>query len=86
MCQYFVQLQLEIICKQFPQSIICNYIDDILLGDSDSDIFSKVFTLEKNVWQHKENFALLGITCCFWKIQIRDSINFLGHKIGLQKI
>ena len=43
LCQYFVSQPLEIICKQFPMSIIYHYMDDILLSNSNMD------TLEKNV-------------------------------------
>lgn len=34
LCQYFVWHPLEIIRKQFPQSIVYHYMDDILLDDS----------------------------------------------------
>ena len=43
LCQYYVQQPLEIIHEQFPESVICHYINDILLTDPDAD------TLEKNV-------------------------------------
>ena len=41
---YFVQQPLEIICKQFPQSIIYHYIDNILLAkSSDKDVVENMF-------------------------------------------
>lgn len=54
--QYFVQQLLEIICRQFPQSITYHYMD-ILLTDSDTD------TLEKMFRKHKE-FCHAGVTDC----------------------
>ena len=55
-CQYLVWHPLEVICVQFPQSVIYHYVDDILLTDSNVDI------LEKNC--EEENFALLRSTNC----------------------
>lgn len=43
LCQYFVQQSLEMIRKQFPQSIIYHYMDDILLSDSDINILERMF-------------------------------------------
>jgi hypothetical protein len=40
---YFVQQPLEIICKQFTQSIIYQYMDDILRGDSRKDVLEIKF-------------------------------------------
>lgn len=54
LCQYFEQQLLEIIFRQFPQSIIYHYINDILLADSDVD------TLEKMFGENKE-FFLVGV-------------------------
>ena len=35
--------------KQFPQSIICHYMDDILLANSDINILERMFDeVEKN--------------------------------------
>lgn len=34
---------LEIICKQFPQSNIYQYMDNTLLADSDADTFEEMF-------------------------------------------
>lgn len=42
LCQYFVQQPLEMIRKQFPQSIIYHYMDDILLSDSDINILERM--------------------------------------------
>lgn len=42
-----VQQPLEIIHKQFTQSILCHYMADILLADSNSDTLRK--TLFKEV-------------------------------------
>lgn len=47
------QQLLEIICKQFPQSIIHHYMDDILLADSNRD------TLEQTFDEGKKN-CLIG--------------------------
>lgn len=47
--QYFVQQPLEIICKQFPESIIYHYIDGILLADSDLDFLEKMLNEVKKV-------------------------------------
>ena len=58
--------------------MVYHYMDDILLSDSNVDTLERMF--------EEENFALLGITNCSWKIQRGDSINYLGYKIGLQKI
>lgn len=41
------QQLLEIIYKQFPQSIIRHYIDDILLADSNRDTLEQTFDEEK---------------------------------------
>ena len=43
LCQYFVQQPLEMICKQFPQSIIYHYMDDILLTDPDINTVERIF-------------------------------------------
>jgi hypothetical protein len=40
--QYFVQQPLKTNCRQFPQSLIYHYMDDILLADS-KDALKKVF-------------------------------------------
>lgn len=70
----FVQQPLEITRKQFAQAIIYYYMDDILMADSDTD------TLEKE-------FCLVGdCKLLLKKIQRGYSINYLGYKIGLQKI
>ena len=55
--QYFVQQPLEIICKQFPQSIIYHYMDDILLADSDLDTLEKMFEVVKKIFPS-------------WKVQV----------------
>ena len=58
LCQYFVQQPLEIIHKQFPESIIYHYMDDILLADSDAD------TLERKcLRKHKEISHSGGLYC-----------------------
>ena len=43
LCQYYVQQPLEIICKQFPQSIIYHNMDDMLMGNSNTDTLGKIF-------------------------------------------
>lgn len=75
LCQYFEQQQLEITCRQFPQSIIYHYMDDVLLANSDKD------TLEKMFLKNTKNSAMLGITDHSCKIQRVDLVNYLGYKI-----
>ena len=45
---YFMQQPVEIIHRQFPQSIIYHYID-ILLADSDADTLEKMFSETKRI-------------------------------------
>ncbi|KAL6065033.1 hypothetical protein STEG23_028902 [Scotinomys teguina] len=80
LCQYFVQQPLEAICKKFPKSIIYHYMDDILLADSNAD------TLEKLFEEVKKILPCWGLQIAPEKIQKGDSSNYLGYKIGLQKI
>jgi hypothetical protein len=61
LCQQFVQQPLEIICKKFLQSIIYHYRNAIMLTDSDKDVLENMFKVTKN-------FAVLGVTDCFRKI------------------
>lgn len=77
MCQYFVQQPLEAISKQFLQSKIYFYVDDILLADS------VAYTLE-NIFDEVKNICLAGDYKLLLKK--RDSVNYLGYEIGLQKI
>ena len=55
-------------------------MDDILLADS------KIETLEKMFEKVKEVLPRWGLQIAPEKIQKGDSINYLGYKIGLQKI
>ncbi|KAL6083314.1 hypothetical protein STEG23_007305 [Scotinomys teguina] len=80
LCQYFVQQPLEVILKKFPKSIIYHYMDDILLADSNAD------TLERLFEEVKKILPCWGLQIAPEKIQKGDSINYLGYKIGLQKI
>ena len=73
LCQYFIWQLSENIPKQFPESIVYNYMDDILLSDSNAD------TLERM-------FEEVGYYKLLLKTTKKDSINYLGYKIGLQKI
>lgn len=57
LCQYFVKQLLEIICKQFPQSKIYHYIDDMSLSHSDEDTLGIMFDKVNRVY-------------CFWGLQI----------------
>lgn len=41
--QHFIQQPLEMICKQFPQSIIYHYMDALLLIDSDINTLERMF-------------------------------------------
>ena len=50
--------------SQFPQSIICHYIDDILFANSDLNIMEKMFDEKKTKNQRtttKKKLALLKI-------------------------
>ena len=80
LCQYFVNKQLKIIRKQFPKSIIYHYMDDILLSDSNKD------TLENMFEEVKKVLPRWGLQIAPEKIQRGDSINYLGYRIGLEKI
>lgn len=80
LCQYFVQQPLEMIRKQFPQSIIYHYMDDILLSDSDINILERMFD------EVKKTLPCWGLRIAPEKIQRGDSINYLGYKISLQRI
>lgn len=46
---YFVQQSLEIICKQFPQSKIYYYMDDIMT-DSEADTLEKIIDEVKRIF------------------------------------
>lgn len=48
MCQYFVQLQLEVICQQVPQSVIYD-MDDILMGGFDKDVLENMLNVTKRI-------------------------------------
>lgn len=80
LCQYFVQFPFEIICEQFPQSLTYHYIDDILLADSNID------TLEEMFKEVKKILPYWRFANCTWKKYRGDFVNYLGYKIGLQKI
>ncbi|KAL6087981.1 hypothetical protein STEG23_022841, partial [Scotinomys teguina] len=80
LCQYFVQQPLEVIRKKFPKSIIYHYMDDILLADANAD------TLERLFEEVKKILPCWGLQIAPEKIQKGDSVNYLGYKIGLQKI
>lgn len=77
LCHYSLQW-LEIVCRQFPQSIIFHYMDDVLLADSDKDTLEKMFKGTQRI-----------LPC--WGLQIAPkkyrvhSINYLGYKISQQK-
>lgn len=79
LCQYFVQQPLEIIHKQFPQSIIYHYMDDILLADSDKDVLENMFKMTQRI------LPCWGLQIAPEKIQRVHSINYLGYKISQQK-
>ena len=55
-------------------------MDDILLADSKADILEKMFE------KLKEVLPRWGLQIAPEKIQKGESINYLGYKIGLQKI
>ena len=80
LCQYFVQQPLEMIRKQFPQSIIYHYMDDILLADSD------INTVERMFDEVQKTLPSWGLQIAPEKIQRGDSINYLGYKISLQRV
>ena len=43
MCLYFIQQSLEMLHKKFPQSIVYDYMDDMLLADSNIDTSERMF-------------------------------------------
>ena len=55
-------------------------MDDILLSDSNAD------TLERMFEEVKKVLPKWGLQIAPEKIQRGDSVNYLGYKIGLQKI
>ena len=55
-------------------------MDDILLSDSNID------TLERMFEEVKKVLPKWGLQIAPEKIQRGDSVNYLGYKIGLQKI
>lgn len=59
LCQYFEQQQLEITCRQFPQSIIYHYMDDVLLANSDKDTLEKTFLKKHKEFCHAGNYRSL---------------------------
>lgn len=70
---------LEIVHRQFPQSTIYHYMDDVLLADSDKDTLEKMFKGTQRIppcW---------GLQIAPEKIQRVDSINYLDYKINQQK-
>ena len=84
LCQYFLQQPLEMICKQFPQSIIYHYMDDILLADPDINILERMFDEVKT--NKQTNSDLGDCKSPLKKIQSGVSINYPGYRIGLQKV
>ena len=80
LCQYFVSQPLKIIRKQFPKSIIYHYMDDILISDQNKDTLERLFEEVKLV------LPKWGLQIAPEKIQRGDSVNYLGYKIGLQRI
>jgi hypothetical protein len=74
---YFVQQPLEIICKQFPQSIIYHYIDNILLAkSSDKDVLENMFKAKNSA------MLVVVVTDCSKKkkkIQRGESLSYLGY-------
>ena len=80
LCQYFVSQPLKIIRKQFPKSIIYHYMDDILISDQNKDTLERLFEEVKIV------LPKWGLQIAPEKIQRGDSVNYLGYKIGLQRI
>lgn len=75
----FVQNLLEIIHVQFLQSIIWCFIDAILL--TKSKVFRKI--MFKKV---KKVLPYWGLQIAPKKVQRGGSINYIGYKLGLQKI
>ena len=71
-----MQQLLEIVHKQFPQSIIYRYMDDILLADSDKDVLEKMFKETKRI------LPCMGLQIAPEKIQRGGSFSYLGYKIS----
>lgn len=60
--------------RQFPQSTIYHYMDDVLLADSDKDTLEKMFKGTQRIppcW---------GLQIAPEKIERVDSINYLDYK------
>ncbi|MGE9574186.1 reverse transcriptase domain-containing protein [Escherichia coli] len=80
LCQHFVQQPLEIIGKEFSQSLFYHYMDDILLSDSNKETLGHMFDMVKEVLPH------WGLQIAPEKIQRGDSINYLGYKVDIQRV
>lgn len=79
LCQYFMQQPLEIIHRQFLWSIICHYMDDILLSDSDRDVLENTFKVTQRI------LPCWGLQIALEKIQRGDILSYLCYKISQQK-
>lgn len=51
-------LEIVIVHRQFPQSTIYHYMDDVLLADSDKDTLEKMFKEHKE-FRHAGGYRLL---------------------------
>ena len=49
LCQYFLSQLLEMICKKFLESVVYNYVNDILLSDSNVDVLERMFEEVKKI-------------------------------------
>jgi hypothetical protein len=61
LCQYYVEQPMEMIRKQFLQSIIYHYMDDILLTDSEINVLERMFDEVKK--QNKQTKSCLAVDC-----------------------
>ena len=73
LCQCFMSKPLEIICRQFPKSVIYHYMDNILLSDSNIDTLERMFEKVKLV------LPKWGLQIAPEKIQRGDSVNYRLH-------
>ena len=91
--QYFVQQPLTTNCRQFPQSLIYHYMDDILLADS-KDALKKIQRQDSVIYLcfeiSQQKFCLQKIQICREEFQslndlqkLIENVNWLRSVFGL---
>lgn len=80
LCQYFINQALEVGHKQFPQSIVYHYMNDILTAAFDINILEKIFGEVQQILNQ-------------WRLQIPsktiqkgDFLNYLRFKLSKLRI